>query len=68
MRNQKGFSLVELMVVVAIIAILASFAVPQYESFQAKSRQKEAMGLMNAFYAAAKAVEARRRSVFMSTE
>jgi len=57
MKNNKGFSLVELMVVVAIIAILASFAVPQYESFQAKARQKEALTLMNAFYAAAKAVE-----------
>ncbi len=57
MKNNKGFSLVELMVVVAIIAILASFAVPQYESFQAKARQKEALSLMNAFYAASKAVE-----------
>jgi prepilin-type N-terminal cleavage/methylation domain-containing protein len=57
MKNNKGFSLVELMVVVAIIAILASFAVPQYESFQAKARQKEALQLMNAFYAASKAVE-----------
>jgi len=45
------------MVVVAIIAILASFAVPQYESFQAKARQKEGLTMLNAFYAAAKAVE-----------
>lgn len=56
--NQKGFSLIELMVVVAIIAILASFAIPQYQSFQAKSRQKEGMTLVNSFFVAAKATEA----------
>jgi prepilin-type N-terminal cleavage/methylation domain-containing protein len=56
-KQNKGFSLVELMVVVAIIAILASFAVPQYSNFQAKARQKEAYALMNAFYSAAKASE-----------
>ncbi len=42
MRNAEGFTLVELMVVVAIIGILATLAVPQYKKFQAKSRQSEA--------------------------
>lgn len=41
-RNNAGFTLVELMVVVAIIGILATLAVPQYKKFQAKSRQSEA--------------------------
>ncbi len=40
--NNKGFTLIELMVVVAIIGILASIAVPQYRKFQAKARQSEA--------------------------
>ncbi len=40
--NQKGFSLVELMVVVAIIGILAALAVPRFQTFQAKARQSEA--------------------------
>lgn len=56
--NKKGFSLIELMVVVAIIAILASFAIPQYQSFQAKARQKEGLTLLNSYYVAAKATEA----------
>lgn len=58
LKNNKGFSLIELMVVVAIIAILASFAIPQYQSFQAKARQKEGVTLLGGFYTAAQATQA----------
>ena len=53
MKNQRGFSLVELMVVVGIIATLTMLAVPSYKGFQARARQKEGFGLLNAYHMAA---------------
>ena len=58
LSSNKGFSLIELMVVVAIIAILASFAIPQYQNFQSKARQKEGLTLLNSYFVAARATEA----------
>ena len=48
--NQKGFSLIELMTVVAIIGILAAIAVPQYQKYIRKSKQTEAKLLLSAIY------------------
>ncbi|WP_374417107.1 type IV pilin protein [Ectopseudomonas oleovorans] len=42
MRSSKGFTLLEVMVVIAIIAILASIALPAYTDYIARSRIKAA--------------------------
>jgi len=49
-RNQKGFTLIELMIVVAIIGILAAIAIPNFLKFQAKSKMSEAKTNLGAIY------------------
>jgi len=55
MKSNNGFSLIELMVVIAIIAFLAMIAVPNFNRFLAKAKRAEAYMNLNAIYVAEKA-------------
>ena len=49
-RNEKGFTLIELMIVVVIIGILAALAIPRFMRATTKSKQSEAKQVLKQIY------------------
>jgi prepilin-type N-terminal cleavage/methylation domain-containing protein len=59
-RSQHGFTLVELMIVVALIGVLASIAIPSFMKYQARSRRTEAYVNLASIARAQKSFQAAR--------
>ena len=49
-NRQKGFTLIELMIVVVIIGILAALAIPRFMTATTRSKQSEAKGILKQVY------------------
>ena len=65
LRNQEGFTLIELMIVVVIIGILAAIAIPNFLAFQLKSKSAEGGGNLGGIQTAELAFQA-KNGVFVA--
>jgi len=66
--NKKGFTLIELMIVVAIIGILAAIAIPQFSSYRVKSYNTKASAELRSAYTACQVYFSTEGSTFCGTD
>lgn len=66
-HGQQGFTLIELMIVVAIIGILAAIAIPQYQDYTARSQVTRVVSEVNSLRSGAEAAILQGRTIISGT-
>jgi type IV pilus assembly protein PilA len=67
LKNKKGFTLIELMIVVAIIGILAAIAIPNFLTFRLKAKTSEAKSNLGAIRTVQEAYKAEEDEYYPAT-